>query len=80
MHELGVLKQAIKSVDRIASENKITQVKHITLDVGDESGFLPVFFEKLFPVAVENFPAIKDAELRIVTTPGAHLKIKDIGY
>ena len=32
MHELGVLIQAVKTVDQIAKKNKIKKVKHITLD------------------------------------------------
>ena len=80
MHELGVLCQIIKKVDRVASENQIQKVKHITLEVGEDSGFVPVFWEKLFPVAVENFPAFQTCELKIEKTPGKGLVIKDIGY
>ena len=31
MHELGVLRQIVKTVDRIASENHISAVKQIVL-------------------------------------------------
>lgn len=80
MHELGVLCQIVKKVNHIAEENKIQQVKHITLEVGEESSFVPVFLEKLFPVAVENFPAFQKCELKIEKTTGKGLVIKDIGY
>ena len=80
MHELGVLFQAVKTVDRLAEENKIQRVKHITLEVGDESGFIPKFFEKLFPVATDQFPRIQGAELRIELAKGRQLLIKDFGY
>jgi hydrogenase nickel incorporation protein HypA/HybF len=80
MHELGVLCQIVKKVNHIAQENKIQQVKHITLEVGEASSFVPVFLEKLFPVAVENFPAFQKCELKIEKTTGKGLVIKDIGY
>ena len=80
MHELGVLLQAVKSVNRIAEENRIGKVKQMTLEVGEESGFLPVFFEKLFPVAIEKFPVMAETELRMEMVPGRGLRIKDIGY
>lgn len=80
MHELGVLCQAVKMVDRIASKNNIEKVKHITLQVGEASGYVPVFFEKLFPVAVDKLSALKDAQLIIETVPGKGLSVKDIGY
>ena len=34
MHELGVLYQALKVVDRVAVNNRISHVRHITLEVG----------------------------------------------
>lgn len=80
MHELGVLYQAVKSVDRIAEKHHIRRVTHITLEVGEESGYVPLFFQKLFPVAVDRFPTIKGAALRIRIAPGQGLMIKDIGY
>ena len=80
MHELGVLYQALKVVDRVAVNNRISHVRHITLEVGEDSGYLPLCFEKLFPVASDSFPALQGAQLRIRTVPGASLQVKDIGY
>ncbi len=80
MHELGVLCQIVKKVNRIAEENKILQVKHITLEVGEASDFVPVFLDKLFPIAVENFPIFHNCTLKIEKTEGKSLIIKDIGY
>jgi len=80
MHELGVLLQAVRTVDRMARENRIEHVKHMTLEVGEDSGYVPVFFEKLFPVAIEHFLTMKHAALRIQMAPGRGLQIKDFGY
>ena len=80
MHELGVLHQVVKTVDRIAAENKIRKVKHITLEVGQSSGFVPLYLTKLFPVAVDGCPALKKTQLRIEPVPGKGLSIKEIGY
>ena len=80
MHELGVLCQIVKKVNRIAEEQKISHIKHITLEVGEASSFVPIFLEKLFPAAVENFPAFHSCRLKIEKTEGKGLVIKDIGY
>ena len=80
MHELGVLMQAVKTVDQIAQKNDIRKIKHMTLEIGEESGFLPVFFEKLFPVAIERYPVMHETELKMEMVPGRGLKVKDIGY
>ena len=44
MHELGVLCRAVKKVSEIAEKNNISAVKHMTLEVGEESTFVPIFF------------------------------------
>ncbi len=80
MHELGVLCQVVKKVNDIASQNNIRSIRHITLEVGEASGFVPVFLEKLFPAAVDRFPAFQNAKLNINLVPGKNLVIKDIGY
>ena len=59
MHELGVLRHAVKTVTAIAEKNNINKIKHITLEVGRESDFVPMFLEKLFPVATDGFPLMK---------------------
>lgn len=80
MHELGVLCHAVKTVSEIAEKHGLKRIKFMTLEVGEQSSFVPVFFEKLFPVAIENFPLLKKTQLRIVTAPGNGLIIKEIGY
>lgn len=80
MHELGVLYQTVRTVGRIAEKNKIQRVKHITLEVGIESTYVPAFLKKLFPVAIDQVSVMKGAELRIEMVSGRGLLIKEIGY
>lgn len=72
MHEIGVLTEAVKTVEQVAVENGIEHVKYITLEIGELTGYLPVFFEKYFPVVVEDRPTVKGAELRMQIIPGRH--------
>lgn len=80
MHELGVLCQVVRKVSDVAEKNSIGAIKHITLEVGTESGFVPVFLEKLFPVAVDGLSLFEKAELRLSMVGGRNLVIKEIGY
>ena len=80
MHELGVLHQVVKTASRIAEENQIRRIRHITLEVGDVSGFVPQYLTKLFPVAADGSPVLKRAKLRIENVQGRGLTIKEIGY
>ena len=80
MHELGILRQVVRTVVRIAEERRIRSVAHITLEVGMESGCVPAYLEKLFPLAVDSVPLLKDAQLRIEMVPGRVFLVKEIGY
>ncbi len=80
MHELGILKHAIKTVSDIAIKNNIETIKFITLEVGKDSTFVPIFFEKLFPVVIEDNHLFSQAKLKIEIAEGKGLVIKEIGY
>lgn len=80
MHELGVLKHAIKTVENVALRNNIEKIKFITLEVGKDSSFVPIFFEKLFPVAIEGLLMFDESKLNIEVVDGKELIIKEIGY
>ncbi len=80
MHELGVLRNAVNTVAQVAEQNNIKKIKHITLEMGMESSFVPMFFEKLFPVAIDGLELFEGAELKLEAVPGKSLVIKEIGY
>lgn len=80
MHELGVLYQAVRAVERIALEHRIKQIKHLTLEVGEESTFVPAYLKKLFPLAADRSPLLQNAQLCIRMVPGWRLVIGEIGY
>ena len=79
MHELGVLSYAVKTVDGIAEKNGVKRIKFITLEIGTESGFVPEYLEKLYPVATDGKERFKDSELKIEMVSGKGLVIKEIG-
>ena len=79
MHELGVLCQAVRLVEKRAAACGAASVKYMTLEVGEDSGYVPVFFEKLFPVAVDNIPLLKNAQLIVQSVPGRGLVVRDFG-
>ncbi len=73
MHEIGVLEEAVRTIVDLAEENDIPEVKSITFDVGELTGYLPVFFEQYFPVVVEKKPVVKNAKLHMNIIPGEGL-------
>ena len=81
MHELGVLRMAARTAVRAAEQNNVRAIKFFTLEIGGESGFVPLFFEKYFPIIRDEFPALAQAELRMETVSGGRqFLLKEIGY
>lgn len=73
MHEISVLKQAVDIAEQTALENDIPKIAYLTLEVGELSGYLPVFFHKYYPVVTENRPVFEGSELKIISAPGEAL-------
>jgi len=81
VHELGVLRMAARAAASAAEKNHIKHLKFLTLEIGSESGYVPLFFEKYFPIIREEFPSLAHAQLRMETVPGGRqLLVKEIGY
>lgn len=68
MHELGIVYQVIKVVDRFVVENQLTVVDKIVLEIGQLSQAIPKFIESCYPAAVDNTPYV-DTKLEIIVLP-----------
>jgi len=68
MHELGIVYEVVKVVDRFVRENHLTRVTKIVLEIGQLSHAVPRFIEECFPAAVAD-SAYEEAELEIIVTP-----------
>lgn len=73
MHEIGVLTKAVNIVEQTARENGVERVSFITLEVGELTGYLPVFFEKYFPIVTEDRPMFDGTKLQIQVIKGQAL-------
>lgn len=73
MHEIGVLYETVKTVERIAQENQIEKVAAVTLDIGELTGYLPVFFEQYYPILTEGKKLFEDSKLIVNTVHGEAL-------
>lgn len=73
MHEISVLTRAIDLAEQTAADNNIDKVTYVTLEVGELSGYLPKFFEKYFPVVIEERPIFEGCKLNMHIVPGEAL-------
>ncbi len=65
MHEIAVLMKACDMAEQIAKDNRIRRIAYLRLEVGELTGYLPVFFEKYYPIAIEGRPVFEGSELII---------------
>ena len=80
MHELGILRHIAGIVERVADKNMIKAISSITLEIGAESGIVPRYLNKLFPLVAEAIPVLENAKLVVQTVAGNGLVIKEIRY
>ncbi len=69
MHELGVVIQVVKTVERIAKENNLTQIDTLVLQIGELSSMIPKYIEECYPAAVDG-TIMEDTTLEIEILPG----------
>lgn len=69
MHEIGVVRQVIRTVEDFAKENNITKVEEIVLDIGELSLIIPKYVDDIFAVTVEG-TILDGAKLIMNVIPG----------
>lgn len=69
MHEIGVVRQVIRTVEDFAKENDIKEVSGIVLDIGELSLVIPKYVEDIFEVTAKG-SILEGAELIMNVIPG----------
>ena len=69
MHEIGVVRQVIRTVEDFAKENNITKIEEIVLDIGELSLIIPKYIDDLFDVTVQG-SILEGAKLIMNVIPG----------
>ena len=77
MHELGILMEVIKTVDRYAADNQVGKIETLVLQIGEISSVIPEYMEKVYPAAVQG-SLLEDAKLEIEILP-ANAECRDCG-
>ena len=64
MHELGVVFHVIKTVEEVAAESEITEIKSVTLEIGEVSTVIEDYLRKCWKWSVEKKSTLlKETEL-----------------
>lgn len=69
MHEIGVVRQMLRTVEDFAEENKLDSIVSIVLEIGDLSMVIPKYVEDIYSVIVKG-TRFENTELVIETVEG----------
>lgn len=69
MHEIGVVRSMIHTIDEFCKENNVDQVDEIVLDIGELSLVIPKYVEDVYPAVVMD-TKYQNTKLLINVIPG----------
>jgi hydrogenase nickel incorporation protein HypA/HybF len=69
MHELGIVMEVVKSVERFAEKNGVTKIERLTLQIGELSSVIPKYVRDCYPAAVDG-TLMAHTQLEIEILPG----------
>jgi len=69
MHEIGVVRQVVRTVEDFAKENNIEKVAEIVLDIGELSLIIPKYVDDIYPIATEG-SILEGSKLIMNVIPG----------
>lgn len=69
MHELGVVIEVVKTVEKIAVEQQLSKIDTIVLQIGELSSMIPKYIKSCYPAAVDG-TMMESTKLEIEVLPG----------
>ncbi|MBF4694173.1 hydrogenase maturation nickel metallochaperone HypA/HybF [Fusibacter ferrireducens] len=68
MHEIGVVIEVIKTVERFVKQNDVTKIDTLVLQIGELSSMIPRYVEACYPAAIEG-TILEETKLKIEIMP-----------
>ena len=69
MHEIGIVRQIVRTVTAFAEENDVRDIREVVVDCGELSLVIPEYLEELYPVIAKD-SILRDAKLTVHVVPG----------
>ena len=69
MHELGVVIEVVKTVEKFAKKNSLTKIDTLVIQIGELSSMIPRYIEACYPAAVEG-TLLQETNIKIEILPG----------
>ena len=69
MHEIGIVRQILRTVESFAAENDVTEISEVVVDCGELSLVISKYLEDIYPVVTKD-SILQDARLIVNVVPG----------
>ena len=69
MHEIGIVRQLLRTVTAFAAENHVKEIYEVIVDCGELSLVIPEYVEELYPAVVKG-SILEQTKLTIHVVPG----------
>jgi hydrogenase nickel incorporation protein HypA/HybF len=69
MHEIGIVRQLLRTVTDFAAKHGVSQICEVVVDCGELSLVIPDYLRELYPVVVKG-SILENAKLSINMVPG----------
>ncbi len=69
MHEIGIVRQLVRTVTEFAAQNGVEEICEVVVDCGELSLVIPEYVEELYPVAAKG-SILEKAKLTVNLVPG----------
>ena len=69
MHEIGIVRQLVRTVTAFAEENAVRDISEVIVDCGELSLVIPEYVEELYPVVIKG-SILEHAVLTVNIVPG----------
>lgn len=69
MHELGIMIEIVKTVEKFAQKNNVNKIDTLILQIGELSPVVPRYIQECYPAAIDG-TLLQDAKLKIEILPG----------
>ena len=67
MHELSIVMEVVRQVEKLAKEHNVDKVKSVTVEVGEVSGVVKEYFLDAFNWMCKKTPLMQECELNYIT-------------
>ena len=69
MHEIGIVRQLVRTVTDFAAEHGVSEICEVVVDCGELSLVIPEYVQELYPPVVKG-SLLEHAKLTVNTIPG----------